>query len=76
MATSVKLSFPSTAKVFVQAFSNASFNQQVTITPPSGAPAQFAGSGEVTRPMNRGSGRRRGRTLCGMDVRGNGSDKA
>ena len=46
MATSVKLSFPSTAKVFVQAFSNASFNQQVTVTPPSGAAAQFTGSGE------------------------------
>jgi hypothetical protein len=46
MATSVKLSFPSTAKVFVQAFSNASFNQEVTIQPPSGAAARFAGNSE------------------------------
>jgi hypothetical protein len=46
MATSVKLSFPSTATVYVQAFANAAYAQKVTIQPPSGTAAVFSGSGE------------------------------
>lgn len=48
MATSVKLTFPDGATVFVQAFSNAALTQTVTIEPPSGGgdAAVFQGSGE------------------------------
>jgi hypothetical protein len=46
MATSVKLSFPGNATVYVQAFSNAAYAQAVTIQPPSGASAVFSGNGE------------------------------
>jgi hypothetical protein len=46
MANVVRLSFPNTATVFVQAVSNASYKQAVTITPPSGTAAVFSGSGE------------------------------
>jgi hypothetical protein len=52
MATSVKLSsFPGNATVFVQAFSNAQYNQAVTIQPPSGASAVFSGAGEHNVPQ-------------------------
>jgi hypothetical protein len=49
MASTVKLNFPANATVFVQAFSNASFTQAVTIQPPSGSSAVFTGSGESNR---------------------------
>lgn len=48
---SVKLSFPGNATVFVQAFSNAGYNQAVTIQPPSGASAVFSGTGENNVPQ-------------------------
>jgi hypothetical protein len=46
MATSVKLSFPGNATVFVQGFANAAYNQAITIQPPSGSSAVFSGNGE------------------------------
>jgi hypothetical protein len=52
MATSVRLSFPSNATVFVQAFSNASYEQVVTIMPPSGNPAVFSGNGEYNQTLS------------------------
>ena len=56
MATSVKLSFPDNATVFVQAFSNAGYSQVVTIQPPSDQPpsdgsAVFSGTGENNAPQ-------------------------
>jgi hypothetical protein len=46
MSNSVNMPFPSNATVFVQGFANAAFTQKITITPPSGTPAVFSGSGE------------------------------
>lgn len=65
MATSVNITtFPSNTTIYVTALANASYTQTVTITPPSGQPAVFTGSGEGNVPLavttqgflNRGSG--------------------
>jgi hypothetical protein len=46
LSNSVSFLMPPNAKVFVQAMSNAAFMQNVTITPPAGTTAAFAGNGE------------------------------
>lgn len=46
------VTFPAGAKVFVQSFANAGYQQQVTIKPPTGAPAIFTGAGEGNIPLN------------------------
>ncbi len=47
MATHVNLTiFPPNTIIYVTSMSNAAYTQTVTITPPSGSPAQFSGSGE------------------------------
>jgi hypothetical protein len=54
MATSVNLTlFPPNTVIYVTAMANAALQQTVTVTPPSGTLAQFAGSGEgnVAMPL-------------------------
>jgi len=53
MATSIKLSFPANATIYVQGFANAAYKQAITIQPPSGGNAVFTGSGEnnTTLPL-------------------------
>ena len=46
LSNSVSFLMPPNAKVFVQAMSNAAFMQNVTLTPPAGTAAAFAGNGE------------------------------
>jgi len=51
MASSGNVQFQGGLTVYVQAVSNATLTQQVTITPPSGSAAIFSGSGEGNIPM-------------------------
>lgn len=53
MSNSDTVSLDGGLKVFVQGFTNAGFNQTVTITPPSsqGAAVVFTGHGEGNMPM-------------------------
>lgn len=48
---STQVILPFSTSVSVQAFTNAAFGQQITITPESGAPTVFTGSGEGQTPI-------------------------
>src|SRR6185369_12902088 len=48
----VNLQFPVSTTIYVTAVSNASYMQEVQITPPSGDPATFQGQGEGNVTMS------------------------
>src|SRR5437588_701046 len=51
MANTTNVIFPAGLKISVQAFANAAYSQQVTITSPSGTAAIFVGNGEGNVPL-------------------------
>jgi len=48
---SIQVKLPANTRVFIRAIANAAWLQRVTITPPSGSPIVWKGSGEGNQPF-------------------------